>query len=111
MKIDFSAIDWETSPLGSRFKAIETGRQQRVRLVEINRADGEAEWCRNGHVGYVIEGELEIEFRDRKIVFRKGDGILIAAGPDEEHKPRPISQKVLLFLVESTESGSDRVFR
>lgn len=91
-------MDWESSPLSSRFKAFEN-EGKKARLVEIIKG-AEADWCQTGHIGYVIEGELEIEFKDETLDYKKGDGIFIAAGETEEHKPRPISERVVLFLVE-----------
>jgi quercetin dioxygenase-like cupin family protein len=98
-KLDFANILWEISPTGSRSKAFEIGGKK-VRIVEIKREDEHAEWCQTGHIGFVMSGELEIEFRDETVKFKEGDGLAIPAGEDSEHRPRAISDKALLFLVE-----------
>jgi quercetin dioxygenase-like cupin family protein len=97
--IDFANIDWQSSPLGSRFKAFELA-DKKARMIEIKREDQHPDWCQTGHIGFVFSGELEIEFRDETVKFRQGDGLAIPAGQDSEHRPRAISDKVLLFLVE-----------
>ena len=98
-KLDFANIEWEFSPTGSRSKVFEFDGKK-VRIVEIKREDEHAEWCQTGHIGFVISGELEIEFRDETVKFKEGDGLAIPAGEVSEHRPRAISEKVLLFLVE-----------
>ena len=97
MKIDFAALEWEISASGLRSKSFETNGK-RARLLEHSSAAREEEWCEKPHVGYVLEGELEIEFFDKTETFRAGDGIFISAG--EKHKARSPAEKTLLFLVE-----------
>jgi quercetin dioxygenase-like cupin family protein len=41
-----------------------------------------------GHVSYVIEGEMEIEFDDRVEKYRAGDGLVIPAGMMDRHRPK-----------------------
>ncbi|HEX8249063.1 MAG TPA: cupin domain-containing protein [Pyrinomonadaceae bacterium] len=98
MKVDFAALEWEISASGMRSKSFETGGK-RVRLLEHSRAVREEEWCEKHHAGYVLEGELEIDFSDKTETFRSGDGLLISVG--EKHKARSVTEKTLLFLVES----------
>jgi quercetin dioxygenase-like cupin family protein len=97
MKVDFAVIEWEISASGLRSKSFETG-EKRVRLLEHSREVREEEWCEKQHVGYVLEGELEIDFSDKTETFRAGDGLFISAG--EKHKARSVTEKTLLFLVE-----------
>ncbi len=99
MKIDFDAIDWEVSPLGSRIKAVEID-DRKIRLVELRKADGDAEWCETGHIGFVVEGDLNIEFDDKSLNFKKGDAIYIRSGESNRHKPHALTGNVLLFLTE-----------
>ena len=53
-----------------------------------------------GHVGYVLEGELEIAFEDRTERFASGTGFFIHPGEGERHRPKAISPRVVLLLVE-----------
>ncbi len=96
-KADLQSQDWNASTPGFRFKAVRRHGKQ-LRLVEFE--PGDQEWCTTGHVGYVLEGELELEFRDNTETLRKGDGLLIRAGEAERHKPRAIGSTVRLLLVE-----------
>lgn len=98
-RLDFNRLDWEKSPLGSRFKAFEKNGKT-IRLVEISSTCEHPDWCRTGHVGFVVSGDLEIEFADTVEKFSAGDAFLIMSGEDSRHKPKAISDKVQLFLVD-----------
>jgi len=98
-KIDFSELEWETSPSNARSKTIIRGNKK-IRLVELPKHLDHPDWCETGHVGLVLEGKLEIKFETDSIIYIKGDGILISEGCKEKHIPKPISNKVILFLTE-----------
>ncbi len=98
-RIDFDSLPWDTGPTGIRSKtALRDGRQ--IRLVELEGNDREHDWCVTGHVGYVLEGELEIAFEDRTERFTTGAGFFIQSGEGERHKPKAVSRRVVLLLVE-----------
>lgn len=97
MKIDFAALGWEAVATGLRVKSIEKDGK-RIRLLEHSQEAREEEWCEKSHVGYVVEGELEIDFSGKTETFRTGEAIFISAG--EKHKAISITEKTLLFLVE-----------
>jgi quercetin dioxygenase-like cupin family protein len=48
----------------------------------------------------MLEGEMEIEFDDRVVVFRAGDGIFIPPGEKHRHRPKAISETVRVIFVE-----------
>ena len=97
-KVDFESMGWEVPEVGVRFKVYQReGRQ--LRLVEFAKGF-ELDWCSEGHVGYVLEGELEIDFDGKKEVFRAGDGMFIPAGEGHKHKGRAVTDTVKLVLVE-----------
>ncbi len=98
-RIDFSRIDWEEKADGLRTKNFETDGK-RFRFLEISRGLVHPDWCVTGHIGYVVEGELEIDFGSEIINYSAGDALFIKAGEREKHIPKPVSEKVLLFLVE-----------
>ncbi len=52
-------------------------------MAEFTRDFVEADWCRKGQIGYVLQGQLEVDFHGKVAVFGSGDGIFIPAG--EEH--------------------------
>ena len=81
-RIDFDSIPWDTTTPGARAKVFaRNGR--RLRLVEFTTDFVEPGWCTSGHIGYVLEGELEITFADRTERFARGDGVFIP--PGEQH--------------------------
>ena len=98
-KIDFDALPWQQAAVGARFKSFSQGGR-RVRIVEFTSDFVEPDWCEKGHVGIVLRGELEIDFRGRRLRYAEGSGIFIAAGAVAAHKARSITPCVQLFLVE-----------
>ena len=95
----FDALDWQDSIRGARFKAFKHGAKQ-LRLLELTAEFVEPEWCEKGHAGFVIQGELEIDFHGQLVRYPQGSGIFIPAGVADAHKARSITPSVLLFLVE-----------
>jgi len=98
-KVDFDSLSWESSLLGARSKAYRDGSKQ-LRLVEFTSAFVEPQWCEKGHVGLVVSGVLEIDFRGRVISYPEGSGIFIPAGPSSAHKARSVTSVTRLVLVE-----------
>jgi mannose-6-phosphate isomerase-like protein (cupin superfamily) len=98
-RIAFDDLPWETHTSGVRFKAHAMGTRQ-LRLLELTPALDHPHWCETGHVGYVVEGELAIEFAGESLIFRAGDGVSIPPGPTDRHRPRAISERVRLIFVE-----------
>jgi hypothetical protein len=97
-RVDFNLIDWESPIKGMRQKIYKFGRQQ-LRLVEYSR-DLPQHWCEKGHVGYVLQGRMEIEFAHGSQVYSSGDGIFIPNGPEHKHKGKIISDTVTIFFIE-----------
>jgi len=96
--INFDAIPWQSTMLGARSKTFQQNGKQ-LRLVEFTNEFVEPDWCVKGHVGYVLEGMLEIDFNGRLVTYPKGSGIFIPSGTENAHKARsitPISQLVLV---------------
>jgi arsenate reductase len=98
-RIAFDSLPWEMSTSGVRSKTQAVGSQQ-LRLLEFTRDLHHPHWCETGHIGYVLEGELEIEFEGAAIAFRAGDGISIPPGLSDRHRPRALSERVRLIFVE-----------
>jgi len=97
--IDFSSLPWQSPAPGVRYKAVSRGGQ-RLRLVEFAAGFVEPDWCRKAHVGWVLEGALEIAFPDGSATYRAGQGVFLLAGDAERHKARVIGERALLILVE-----------
>jgi len=68
--------------------------------VEYDKSFIEQVWCIIGHMGYVIEGEIEIDFNGENINYRPGDALFILPGEAHQHKLKVISDKAILFMVE-----------
>lgn len=98
-RIDFNAIPWQTPAAGARFKAHEQAGRK-LRLAEFGKDFIEPDWCVHGHIGYILEGQLEIDFSGAKVSFNPGDGIFIPPGEQHKHKGRAITETVKLILVE-----------
>lgn len=77
-----------------------SGRVKQLRLVEFTSEFVEPHWCEKGHIGYVVSGILEIDFRGQVIRYPEGSGILIPAGSASGHKARSVTPVVRLVLVE-----------
>lgn len=83
--INFNAIDWEIPSTGVKQKIYSEGNS-RLRLIRFSDDFVEEEWCLKGHQGYVIEGEMEINYSGIKKSYKKGDGLWIESGELEKHK-------------------------
>lgn len=99
VKINFFEFSWDVTKTGVRSKtAVRNGRK--LRLVEFTSEFVEPVWCAKNHVGYVLDGELEIIFPDRTEKFKAGDGIIITGGESERHKAKCTGSVARLVLVE-----------
>jgi quercetin dioxygenase-like cupin family protein len=98
-RVLFDSLEWQASMNGAMFKVFRCGDKQ-LRLVEFTDQFVEPDWCDKGHAGYVIQGELEIDFHGNLVRYPEGSGIFIPAGSASGHKARSITPAVLLFLVE-----------
>ena len=98
-KVDFESMEWEVPVRGARFKAYEQGGKK-LRLVEFAKEFVEPDWCTKAHIGYILEGQIEIDFDGKKEVFGPGDGIFIPAGQEHKHKGRSLTDAVTIIVVE-----------
>ena len=98
-RIAFEEMAWEISPGGARSKQQNLGNKQ-LRLLEFGRNLNHPDWCLNGHIGYVLEGEMEVEFDNQTLRFKTGDGLYFHAGEADRHRPRAITERVCLIFVE-----------
>jgi quercetin dioxygenase-like cupin family protein len=96
--VDFESLAWESPMQGVRQKSIRHGSKQ-LRLVEYSR-DMEPHWCEKGHIGYVIEGQFEIEFAGGTRMFYAGDGVFIPDGIEHKHRATVITELVKVVFVE-----------
>jgi len=100
-KVDFASIDWCEGRPGVRYKSYREGSQQ-VRLVEFSTSDGDPHWCELGHIGYVLQGGLTIDFNGTLVSFAAGDGLFIPPGAATAHRGVSIVPGTRLFMVEES---------
>ena len=98
-KIDFESMEWQSPADGIRFKAYEQDGRK-LRLVEFAKEFVEPDWCAQGHISLILEGQMEIDFDGKKELFGPGDGIFIPAGEKHKHKGRVLTNKLKAILVE-----------
>ena len=70
-------------------------------LVEYEPGAARAEWCTDGHRGYVVSGRIEYEFDDgsEPLAAEEGQGFFLAAGT--AHRGRnPGDTVARLFLID-----------
>ena len=96
-RLDFEAVPWEEPLPKMRQKLIEQ-RGRRFRIVEFQHGFVEPGWCVRDHVGYVIEGRLEIAFAEHTETYEAGDGLYIRGGPHHAHRATALTDRALLFL-------------
>lgn len=98
--INFQNINWESPAQGVRYKEYTKGNQ-RIRLVEFSEEFVEEDWCIKGHIGYILEGKISIDFNGRLLKFRGGDGFFIPEGEENKHKAKiSKGEKALIILFE-----------
>lgn len=97
-KIDFNQIEWESPIKGVKCKAYNYGNK-RIRLIEYTK-EMPPHWCEKGHYGLILEGEIEIEYTNEKIVYKKGDGVFIPDGEGHKHKGRVITESAKVIFIE-----------
>ena len=99
-RILLDAMPWETPAPFMRVKTVNAGRLT-MRLVEFQRGFVEEDWCPREHAGFVLSGRMMVEFAGgASVEFSAGDGIDIPLGPAHRHKATPLTESVLLLLVE-----------
>ena len=96
-KIPFSQTAWTDMGPEVRQKRGVIDKTQ-LRVVEFDHAFVEKDWCIKGHIGYVISGEMHIDFEDSILKFELGDAFYIPHG--QRHKMSVVSEKLTLFLSE-----------
>jgi quercetin dioxygenase-like cupin family protein len=96
--VSFDSLSW-TSPMpGVREKRHQVGNRV-LRLVEY--ADSmEPHWCSKGHVGHIVLGVLEIEFKGQTLTFQTGDALFIPPGAEHAHRAVAKTPVVTALFVE-----------
>jgi quercetin dioxygenase-like cupin family protein len=97
--IIFDQIEWQSPQTGMLHKVFQDG-SKKIRLVEFSREFIEARWCEKAHAGFVLSGDLDIDFSGHVVRFPEGSALLIPPGAAHAHKARAVTPRVRLLLVE-----------
>lgn len=95
----FDDLEWTVTADGAREKVVERDGK-RVRLVELTDAFVHDEWCSKGHIVSVLDGTLELTFRDRVENIEAGDLCSIPSGYEHRHKPRALTLIVQMLVID-----------
>jgi quercetin dioxygenase-like cupin family protein len=98
-KVDFQSIAWEHGRPGVHFKVYCEGSRQ-IRLVEFATSEGDPHWRELGHIGYVLEGGLDIKINGEVFSIAAGDGLFIPPGDASAHRGVCITPGTRLLMVE-----------
>ena len=98
-KVNFDEIQGDTPAPGVRSKVVVI-HGKKIRLVEFTKEFIEPDWCKKGHIGYILEGHLEIDFNGNIVVFNPGDALCIPEGERHKHRAQTISDVVKIFLID-----------
>ncbi|MCK4873298.1 MAG: cupin domain-containing protein [Phycisphaerales bacterium] len=97
-RVDFTQMPWETPIDGLRFKALRRGGRQ-LRLVEYGK-DMAPHICAKGHIGFVLEGRMELRFANEVTTLNPGDGLFIPSGEQHQHETIILTDVVRMVMVE-----------
>jgi quercetin dioxygenase-like cupin family protein len=98
--VSLAAAEWRGDVPGIRAKEEEVSGR-RWALVAYEPGVRREEWCRDGHWGYVLEGELEYQFDDggAPLRVREGEAFVLNAG--RGHRGRSLAQgEARLFVID-----------
>lgn len=84
-RISFEEFMWEHVKDGLEQK-VYSADDHRIRLLRVRDTFKEDAWCTNGHVGFVLKGEMQIDFNGRLEHYSGGDGLWIEQGEHAKHK-------------------------
>jgi len=98
-RVDFDSLERQSPLPGTGFKAFQRDGR-RLRQVEFTRDFVEPEWCTKGHIGYVLDGEMTIDFDGHAVSFSAGDGIFIPAGKDSKHMVKVLMDVIHFIIIE-----------
>lgn len=104
--IDFPAMGWDLwkkPGAEGRVKMTQVGGK-RIRILELPAGFREESWCEKGHVGYVLQGEFVVEFKDREVSCGPGMGFIIPDGDPHRSRGLPGSP-TLVFVVDEADSA------
>lgn len=99
-KIEFENIDWENNSIGAKQKLFQSDNKK-VRLLRLEDNFDDIDWCKKGHIGFVLKGEMTLDFSNREENYKAGDAFIIECGESNKHRAKIKKGKFAeLILVE-----------
>jgi hypothetical protein len=98
-KVEFNKIEWEFPIDGVKCKKYSYENKQ-IRLIEYTK-NMPLHWCNKGHIGLILEGEIELEYPNEIIRYKKGDGVFIPDGEEHKHRGRVITDSAKIIFIEN----------
>ncbi|MCK5149088.1 cupin domain-containing protein [bacterium] len=96
--IAFERLPWTEYSEGVRHKILDQ-QGVRIRLVEYSKSMPQ-HWCKRKHYGFLVEGHIEMDFKEKTEYFHPGDGIFIPGGTSHNHRTRIMTRKAVVFYIE-----------
>ena len=109
LRVPFGELGWADDAPGIRAREAEVSGA-RWATVEYAEGAGRADWCEEGHRGYVLSGEIEYEFDDGREPLRasEGEAFLLPHAPlgSGAHRGRNLAAgPTRLFLIDDRPEG------
>ena len=109
LRVPFGELGWADDAPGIRAREAEVSGA-RWAMVEYAEGAGRADWCEEGHRGYVLSGEIEYEFDDGREPLRALEGeaffLPAAALGAGAHRGRKLAAgPTRLFLIDDRPEG------
>ena len=98
-KVNFNELNWEEPFEGVKCKIFKHDNRQ-LRLVVYSK-EMPLHWCEKGHYGYILDGNLEIEYQNEKVIYQTGDGVFIPEGKKHKHRAKVLSKFVKVIFIEN----------
>ena len=108
-RVPFGELPWAEDAPGIRAREVDVGGA-RWAVVEYGAGVAREEWCEEGHRGYVLEGEIEYEFDDRRPPLHASEGEAFLLPPATlgagAHRGRNLAAgPTRLFLIDDHRGG------
>lgn len=100
-------IDWENVPWDEPEEEPRSGMRSKTRvrdgqevwLAEFSEGLVRDDWCTEGHLFHVVEGESSMRFKDGRVIrLRPGDTGIILAGEADAHRMEVAAGERIVIL-------------
>ena len=102
----FEILDWSSVPTeeqrgetGFAYRQVKWMNNTRVRMVEYSASYKADHWCKKGHILHCIEGEMETELEDGRILKLSAGNTYFVGDNNEPHRSSTLTG-CRLFIVD-----------